>query len=113
MFLSQLDLRILPLDDSQSGGGGEEGVDLVLLDQPEVLSSVRRPVRLAFVHERRVSVDEGRVADVRVSHHPAHVGRRPPHFVRTHPVNGPHRPGQHRGVATGRTSDALIKNGRC
>jgi hypothetical protein len=107
LLLSEQHLGVLALDDAQRSRGGEERVDAVPLDQPEVLSRVRRPVRLALVHERRVAVDEGRVADVRVAHHPAHVRRRPPHLVLAHAVDGAHCPRQHRRVTTRRTQNTL------
>ena len=49
--------------------------------RPEELCRVRGAHGLALVHDRRVGVEQRRVADVAVADRPADVAGRPPHIA--------------------------------
>ena len=65
------------------------------------------PDGLALVDDGGVSVEQRRVADVRVSDHPADVGRGPVHLAGLDPVDVLHRPLQRDGVAAVVANHAL------
>ena len=53
---------------------------------------VRSADRFAFIQDRSISCEQGRVDDIRVSNNPADIGRRPEHFARVNTVDVFHRP---------------------
>ncbi|KAJ8882935.1 hypothetical protein PR048_014774 [Dryococelus australis] len=55
---------------------------------PEILASIRGAVWLALVHDGGDAADQWAIAHVRVPHHPANVGCRPPHIVWAHALSG-------------------------
>lgn len=68
--------------------------------EPEVLTRVRRPVRLPLVHNARDPGQKRTVANVGMTNNPAHVGGRPPHRLVVTSVNGFHGPTKRDDVAT-------------
>ena len=72
-----LALGVLLLDGAEGRGRGEHGGHLVLGDHAPEGARVRRADRLALVEDRRAAVQQRRIADVGVAHHPAHVGGGP------------------------------------
>ena len=85
-------LRVLLLDGAEGGGGGEERLHAVFGDHAPEDAGIRRSHRLALEQNRRVAVEQRRIDDIAVAHHPADVAGRPPAIAGLHAVDGLHRP---------------------
>ena len=107
-----LDVLVAPLDERADRRRGRvENVDAVPLDDvPEAV--LRRPVRSAFVHQRRRAGRERAVDDVAVPGDPAAVGRAPEDVVVAIVEDPLERLLDEQVVAGGRVADALRFAGR-
>ena len=104
--------RVFLLDRAERGRRGEQRRDPVPRYDPPERAGIGGADRLALVDDRRVAVQQGRVADVAVADHPADVGGRPEDLARIHVVDVLHRPLQRHGMAAVVAHDALGLAGR-
>ncbi len=84
--------RVLLLDGAERRRRGEHRRHLVLGDHAPERAGIGRADRLALVQDGRAAVQQRRVADVRVAHHPADVGGSPERLARIDAVVVPHAP---------------------
>ena len=103
----ELALRILFLDGAEGGRRGEQRRDVVLRDDAPEGTCVGRADWLALVDQRGRAVQQGPVADVGVTDHPAHVGGGPEHLARLDAVEVLHGPLEGDHVAAVVAHDAL------
>ena len=98
---------VLLLDRAERGRRREEHVDAVLRDEAPEGAGIRRPHGLALVEDRRATLEQRRVDDVRVTHDPPDVRRRPVHLARADAVDPLHGPLEGDRVATVVPHDTL------
>jgi hypothetical protein len=91
--------RIIPLDGPKGRRSREEHVHAVVADHPPEGTGVGRTHRLALVQDGSAACQQGRVDDVGVAHHPAHVARSPVDVARPDVVDVLHRPPKGHSVA--------------
>ena len=91
---------ILLLEHANRGRRAEHRAHLVLGDDLPPDAGVGSD-RQSLVHDRRRTVDERRVDDVRVTHDPADVAGREHRLAGGHAENVPHRRGERHRIATG------------
>ena len=112
VILQQRRVRVLLAHGAQRGRRGEEGGDLVFLDDAPERAGVGRADRLAFVEDGRAAVQQRRIDDVGMADHPADVGGRPIGLARRDAVDRAHRPFQRDAMAADVAHHALGRSGR-
>ena len=71
---------------------GEQHFDLVFGYHTPERARVGRSDRLAFVEHRRITIEERRVDNIRMTNDPTHIGRRPVHISRFDAIDVSHGP---------------------
>jgi hypothetical protein len=90
--------RVLALDGPECRGRGEHGLTLCWLITRQNTPASGVPTGLPSKENRGAPLSSGRVNDVGVADHPAHVGCRPVNVAGIDVVNGLHRPFQRHHV---------------
>ena len=112
VVLDQRSGGVVPLDGPKRRRCREQTRDRVLRRDPPVDAGVGGSDRFAFEQNRRASMNERAVHDVRMADHPADVRRRPEHLARLHAVDVLHRPVERDEVSPVVAHDALGLPGR-
>ena len=103
----EFSVRVLLLDGSHGGGGGEQHLHLVLgADAPEG-AGVGSAYGFALVHHAGAAAEQGGVDDVAVADDPAYVGGGPVDVAGLDAVDHAHRVPEGDGVASVVADDAL------
>ena len=92
-------LRVFLLDGAEGRGGGEQHLDLVLLDDAPEDAGVRGAHRLALEDDGRAAVQQRAIDDVAVAHHPADIGCGPVDIAGLDIIDVLHAPFQRHHVA--------------
>ena len=82
---------IVALDGPERCRSGEEHRHFVLRDDAPERAGIGSADRFSLVKDRRASMKQRRVDDVRMADHPADVGTGPEHLARLHAIHGLHR----------------------
>ena len=107
VFLQFLPLRVVALDGAEGGGGGEQGLDLVLGNHPPERARIGGADRLAFINQSGAAMQQRPIDDIGMTDHPPHIGGGPEHFARLDVVDVPHGPIEGDHMATIVTHHAL------
>jgi hypothetical protein len=95
----QLRVRVLSLDGAERGRRRQHGNDAVLGDHAPHRAGIGCADRLALVKDRGAAMEQRRIDNIAVAHHPADIGGRPPHLARIDAVEVLHRPFERDHVA--------------
>mmetsp|Transcript_6896 Transcript_6896/g.10918 ORF Transcript_6896/g.10918 Transcript_6896/m.10918 type:complete len:278 (-) Transcript_6896:750-1583(-) len=100
-------LGVLAFDRANGRGCGEKALDVMLCNHPPERARIGRAHGLALKDNRRVAMDQWRIADIGVAYDPTDIGCGPKHLARVDLIDVLHRPIERNQMARGGAHNAL------
>ena len=105
--LQQGPVRVFLLDGPKSGGRGEHDLDFMLGNDPPESARIRGADGFALINDGRAAIEQWRIHDIGMAHHPAHIRGGPVDITGFHVIDIFHGPVHGHGMTAVIPHDAL------